>query len=336
MKIAIALAFACFPMAALAQGLNQPYGAAEHQWASSPSGGQWGSSAGIERGPHGEIWAIDRCGANSCDGSDKAPIVQLDMGTGKAIKSIGAGLFVFPHGLHVDAHGNVWVTDGAISKDGSKGLQVVELSHAGKVLMRLGTAGQRGDDDSHFNSPSDVITAPNGDIFVTDGHAPIVPFIPAGLDMRVMKFDAHGKFIKQWGKPGSGPGEFNNPHALAFDGKGRLYVADRANNRIQIFSQDGKLLDEWKQFGRPSGFYITGDRLYAIDADSTEALHPGWKKGVWIGSISKALPDAFVPDDGAGEGVVVAANGNLYGAVNVAPHGITRYLKQSASKEKRS
>jgi hypothetical protein len=335
-KFAIALAFVCLPLAVQAGELKQPYGAAEHQWATPPSGGQWGSSAGIERGPHGEIWAIDRCGANSCDGSDKAPIVELDMNTGKAIKSIGAGLFVFPHGLHVDRHGNVWVTDGAVSKDGTKGLQVIELSPAGKVLMRLGTAGQRGDDETHFNSPSDVITAPNGDIFVTDGHAPIKPFIPEKLDMRVMKFDAHGKFLKQWGKPGSGPGEFNNPHALAFDAKGRLFVADRANNRIQIFSQDGKLLDEWKQFGRPSGFYITGDRLYAIDADSTEALHPGWKKGVWIGSISKALPDAFVPDDGAGEGVVVAPNGNMYGAVNVAPRGITRYLKQSSAKEKRS
>jgi NHL repeat len=335
-KFAVALAFACLPLGALAQGLNQPYGAPEHQWAMPPAGGTWGSSAGIERGPHGEIWAIDRCGANSCDGSDKAPIVELDMVTGKAIKAIGAGLFVFPHGLHVDRHGNIWVTDGAISKDGTRGLQVIELSSEGKVLMRLGTAGQRGDDDTHFQSPSDVITTPNGDIFVTDGHAPIVPIIPANLDMRVMKFDAHGKFIKQWGKPGSGPSEFNNPHALALDSKGRLFVADRANNRIQIFSQDGKLLDEWKQFGRPSGFYISGDRLYAIDADSTEAIHPGWKKGVWIGSISKALPDAFVPDEQAGEGVVVAPNGSMYGAVNVAPHGITRYLKQSASKEKRS
>jgi hypothetical protein len=327
-RFGLALALVCFPFAALAQdGLPSPYGAAEHQWATPPAGPPWGSSAGIERGPHGEIWAIDRCGANSCDGSDRAPIIQLNMATGKAIKSIGAGLFVFPHGLHVDARGNVWVTDGAISKDGRKGLTVTKLSPDGKVLMTIGTPGQRGDDDTHFNSPSDVITAPNGDIFVTDGHAPIVPFIPAGLDMRVMKFDSHGKFIKQWGKAGSGPSEFNNPHALALDAKGRLYVADRVNNRIQIFSQDGKLITEWKQFGRPSGFYITGDKLYAIDADSTEVLHAGWKKGIWIGSISSAKATAFVPDDQAGEGVVVAPNGNMYGAVNVVPRGITRYLK---------
>ena len=330
MKSVFVLAWVLAAAPALADDLKAPYGAPEHQWATPPGSeaGKWGSSAGIERGPHGELWAIDRCGANSCDGSDENPIVMLDPATGKAIRSIGAGLFVFPHGLHVDARGNVWVTDGAISKDGSKGLQVLELSPAGKVLMRLGTAGQRGDDETHFNSPSDVITNDRGEIFVTDGHAPIAPFIPPGLDMRVMKFDRSGKFIKQWGKAGSGPGEFNNPHALALDGKGRLYVADRANNRIQIFTQDGKLITEWRQFGRPSGFYIAGDRLYAIDADSTEAIHPGWKKGVWIGSISKALPDAFVPDDQAGEGVVVAPNGNMYGAVNVVPRGITRYVKK--------
>ena len=214
--------------------------------------GKWGSSAGIERGPHGEIWAIDRCGANTCDGCDKNPIVLLDMNTGKAKKAIGAGLFVFPHGLHVDRHGNIWVTDGGVSKDGTKGLQVIELSPDGKVLLRIGTAGQRGDDETHFNTPSDVITNAKGEIFVTDGHAPIAGTIPDKLDMRVMKFDAHGKFIKAWGKPGTKPGEFNNPHALALDGQGRLYVADRYNNRIQIFTQDGKFIAEWKQFGRPS------------------------------------------------------------------------------------
>ncbi len=331
MKFALALAALLGSTAVvMAQDIPAPFGKPENQWATPPGeGAKWGSTAGIERGPKGEIWAIDRCGANSCDGSDRAPIVMLDMKTGKAIKAIGAGLFVFPHGLHVDRSGNIWVTDGGVSKDGTKGLQVIKLSPGGDVLLRIGTAGQRGNDETHLQSPSDVITAPNGDIFVTDGHAPIAGIVPAELNMRVMKFARDGKFIKQWGKAGAGREDFNNPHALALDGRGRLYVADRVNNRTMIYSQDGKFIAEWKQFGRPSGFYITGDRLYAIDADSAEANHPGgWKKGVWIGSIREAKAEAFVPDDTAGEGVVIAPDGNMYGAVNVVPRGITRYLKK--------
>jgi sugar lactone lactonase YvrE len=311
-------------------GLSAPFKVGDTQWATPPAGKPWGSTAGVERGPKGEIWAIDRCGANSCDGSDRDPLILLDTKTGTAIRSMGKGLFVFPHGLHVDRQGNVWVADGGVSKDGSKGLQVTKLSPEGKVLLTLGTAGQRGLDGAHFQSPSDVITAPNGDIFVADGHGAIAGTVPDGLQMRIVKFDKTGKFIAAWGGvAGAGPAQFNTPHALALDGKGRLYVADRSNNRIQILSQDGKLLETWKQFGRPSGFYIAGDRLYAIDADSSPANHPGgWKHGIWIGSISRALPDAFVEDAQAGEGIVVAPDGTMLGGVNVAPRGITRYVKK--------
>ena len=335
MKLVFALAVAVgLPTLAMAQDIPAPYGKVENQWA-SPENGQssdvkWGSTAGIERGPKGEIWAIDRCGANTCDGSGKGAVVLLDMKTGKAIRSIGAGLFVFPHGLHVDGAGNVWVTDGSVSKDGAKGLQVIKLSPQGEVLLRLGIAGKRGNDGAHFQSPSDVITTTNGDIFGSDGHAPITGIVPPDLEMRVMKFSKDGTFIKQWGgKAGKGRDQFNNPHALGLDARGRLFVADRANNRTLIFDQDGKFIADWRQFGRPSGFYITGDRLYAIDADSSEANHPGgWRKGVWIGSIREGRAEAFVPDDTAGEGVVIAPDGNMYGAVNVAPRGITRYQKK--------
>jgi sugar lactone lactonase YvrE len=310
-------------------GLPDPFQAPQYQWATPAGGGTWGSTAAIKRGPHDEIWAINRCDANSCDGSDMAPINQLDVATGKPIRAIGAGLFVFPHGLSVDRHGNIWVTDGAISKDGTKGLQVIELSPSGKVLMRLGTAGVRGDDATHFLSPTAVITAPNGDIFVADGHSTLPPAIPANLVPRIMKFSKDGKFIKQWGGAGSGPSQFSNPHDLALDARGRLFVADRGNSRIQIFDQDGKFLAQWSQFGRAAGLYI--DRmgtLYAIDPDSSETIHPGWPKGIWIGSVKSGRPTAFVPDNSAGEGVVVDAGGTLYGAVNVAPHGITRYAKR--------
>ena len=309
-------------------GLPDPFGAPVTNWASPEGGGEWGSSAGIERGPHGEIWAIGRCGVNSCDGSDLAPIHELDMATGKPIKSIGAGLFVFPHGLYVDKDGDIWVTDGAVSKDGTKGLQVVKLSPDGKVLMRLGTAGVAAGDESHFQSPTDVVVAANGDIFVADGHGPS-PVIPESNVARIVKFDKNGKFLKQWGSEGSGPVQFSNPHALALDSKGRLFVADRGNARTEVFDQDGKLLADWKQLGRPSGFYIDPkDTIYAIDADSTDATNPGFHKGVWIGSAATGKPTGFVPDDQAGEGVVIAPDGNMYGAVNVAPHGITKYPKR--------
>ena len=311
-------------------GLSAPYPVVQHQWAKPVVGETWGATAGIERGPRGEIWALDRCGGTDCLESDRNPVVLLDPDTGKGIRGFGAGLFVVPHGLHVDRQGNIWVTDAGANKDGTKGVQVFKFSPDGKVLLRLGTAGRRGSDAAHFQSPGDVITAPNGDIFVTDGHGTGAGgLIPAGLPMRMMKFDAKGNFIKQWGTTGKKAGDFDTPHALAFDARGRLFVADRSNNRIQIFDQDGNYLTEWKQFGRPSGIYIAGDRIHVIDADSSPTNHPGeWKKGVWIGSVSRGLPDAFVPDDQPGEGIIITPKGDMLGAVNAAPRGITRYSKK--------
>ena len=263
-----------------AAGLPDPYEAAIQSWAVLPDHRTWGSTAGIEIGPHNEIWAIDRCGVNSCETSDLPPIHMLDLATGKPIKSIGAGLFVFPHGLHVDRDGNIWVADAAASKDGTKGDQVIKLSPDGKVLMRLGTAGVAGGGPDHFNEPSDVVTAANGDIFVADGHSGQNPNVPPGYITRIIKFSKDGKFIKEWGKLGTGPGEFRNAHALAIDSRGRLFVCDRANARLQIFDLNGKFLAEWPQFGRPSGLYIDkNDRLYVIDADSTAANLSGLEEG---------------------------------------------------------
>src|SRR5258708_2096981 len=192
--------------------------------------------------------------------------------SGRLLKAVGDGMFVFPHGIFVGQDGNVWVTDGQ-GKDG-KGHQIFKFSPEGKVLMTLGKAGVGGGGNDEFNKPSDVIVAPNGDIFVADGHGP-------GSNARMLKFDKNGKFIKAWGKMGPGPGDFDQPHALAFDSKGRLFVADRSNNRIQIFDQDGKLLDEWKQFSRPSGLFIDKrDILYVADSESRDAdgygHNPGW------------------------------------------------------------
>ena len=298
-----------------------PFGPPERHWAKLPDGKAWGQSAGIEIGPKGEIWVIDRCGANSCDGSKLPAVHQLDPKTGRPTRSIGAGLFAFPHGLHVDKDGNVWVTDAAVSKDKKKGEQVIKLSPEGKVLMRLGTAGISGGGPSHFHDPGDVVTAPDGDIFVADGHGTVAPDLPPDTITRIIKFTPEGKFIKAWGSLGSGKGQFRNPHALAFDSQGRLFVADRVNGRIQIFDQDGNWLTEYRGFNHPSGLYITkNDTLYASDYNSEG------QKGIYIGSAKTGKLKYFVPDNQAGEGVALGPDGTLYAAT---PGGITRFLPKA-------
>src|SRR5215469_6791314 len=243
--------------------LSNPYRSVEN-WAHMPEGRTWGSSAGVYVDPAGtSIWVAERCGANSCVGSDLAPILRFDM-SGRLIKAFGAGMFVFPHGIFADQEGNVWVTDG-LSKDG-KGEQVIKFSPEGKVLMTLGKAGVAGDAIDEFNAPSAVLVAPNGDIFVGDGHGTING---AYTNARIVKFTKDGKFIKTWGMKGSAPGEMDIPHTLAMDSHGRLFLGDRQNNRIQIFDQNGTFLDQWPQFSRPSGVYIDkNDIIYVADSES--------------------------------------------------------------------
>ncbi|HKA40431.1 MAG TPA: peptidyl-alpha-hydroxyglycine alpha-amidating lyase family protein, partial [Burkholderiales bacterium] len=239
----------------------------------------------------------------------------------------GAGMFVQPHGIHVDRDGNVWVTDSQ-GKDG-KGHTVVKFNQDGKVLLTLGKAGVAGDGPDAFNAPSDVITAPNGDIFVADGHG-------GDTNARIVKFSKDGKFIKTWGRKGTGPGEFDTPHGLAMDSQGRLFVGDRSNNRVQIFDQDGKFLEDWKQFGRPSGIYIDrNDVLYVADHASTPKNNPGFKRGVRIGSAKDGLVKSFIPGLGAdpdglivGEGVVADAQGNVYWAETANGMTVRKFVRK--------
>jgi sugar lactone lactonase YvrE len=307
----------------------------------------WGSSAGVDIGPDGHIWAYDRCGAfdlaaGACDSSKVDPILKFDRRTGKLMASFGAGLFVVPHGLHVDREGNVWVTDFAVNKERTKGHQVFKFSPDGKVLMRLGRAGVAGSGPDTLNQPNDVITAPNGDIFVADGHSGQNDNPPAGSTGRIMKFTRDGKFIKQWGQIGSGRGEFRTPHAMAFDSRGRLFVADRGNHRIQIFDQDGNYIDSYYQFSRVSDLFITSDdTLYAIDSESDQIRHPNWRTGIRIGRATEDRVTAFIPphfSDSrplgvAGEGVAVDPDGNIYAAEGpgsrpAAGGGLTKYLRR--------
>jgi DNA-binding beta-propeller fold protein YncE len=319
--------------------LPDPYRAVEN-WGQLPQGRTWGSTSGIGIDPDGSsVWVAERCGQLAlpsamrpgtpfaCDGSNLDPILKFDA-SGKLIKSFGAGLFVFPHGLYVDRNGDVWVTDG-LGHDG-KGQQVIKFSPDGQVMLRLGKAGVAGNGPGEFNAPSAVVTAPNGDIFVADGHG-------GDTNARVVKFSKDGKFIKTWGRKGNAPGEFDIPHAISIDARGRLFVGDRNNNRIQIFDQEGNYLAQWLQFSRPSGIFIDkNDIIYVADSESESVTqtHDGWKRGIRIGRVSDGVVTAFIPDPvekikgtSAAEGVTADAMGNIYGA-EVRRKRVMKYVKR--------
>jgi DNA-binding beta-propeller fold protein YncE len=329
-----------------AAGLPNPTSQVIRAWGPLPDGREWGSTAGVDIDPiDGHVWAYDRCGgvslAGGCDENLVDPVVKFDRHTGEVLTSFGAGLFVLPHGIHVDAEGNVWITDSMGNEAGTKGHQVIKFSPRGEVLLTLGQPGQAGSGPGLLNEPCDVITAPNGDIFVSDGHSGQNRTVPEGATARILKFNSAGEFIKEWGTVGDAPGEFRTPHALAFDSQGRLFVADRGNHRIQIFDQDGNYLDTYEQFGRISGLFIDGDdTLYAIDSESTPNNHPDWQTGVRIGHASEDRVVAFIPphpserlaQGAAGEGVAVDADGNVYAAEGPnsradAEGGLTKYVR---------
>jgi DNA-binding beta-propeller fold protein YncE len=323
------------------EGLPNPAPVLTTNWGELPEGREWGSTAGIDIDPiDGHIWAYERCGASSfgggvpvnCDNNPVDPIFKFDRNTGEILANFGGGLMVTPHGIHVDADGNVWVTDFVGNAEGTKGHQVHKFSPEGELLMSLGTAGRAGSEPGMFNQPNDVITAPDGSIFVADGHSgqgmitreAMEEGLASGATARIIKFSADGRYIREWGRIGVRHGEFRTPHALAFDSQGRLWVADRGNHRIEIFDQDGNYLDSRYAYGRISGLFITGDdTVYAIDSESSPTNHPGWRNGVRIGHVDQDRITAFIPpferedrvyQGTAGEGVAVDADGNVYAA----------------------
>ncbi len=288
-------------------------------WAQLPAGMTWAAVIGAEPGPDGNMYVLHRCFENSCAGRTEPPLLKFNE-AGKLLKVWGAGMFVFPHGFHIDRDGNVWVTDARAA--GGKGHQVFKFSPDGTLLLTLGKPGVAGDGPDTFNEPTDVVTAPNGDIFVTEGHLDANTGKVSGNN-RVVKLSKDGKFIKAWGKPGAGPGDFNAPHTIALDSRGRLFVGDRNNNRIQIFDQNGTFIDQWKQFSRPSGIYITkDDTIYVADSESWGPDNPGFKKGIRIGNAKDGSVTYFIEDvesttteHSGAEGVGVDGQGNVYGAV---------------------
>jgi sugar lactone lactonase YvrE len=281
----------------------------DYGWAKLPAGRKWGAAVGVAIDRDGKsVWVFDRCEtADDCSKSKLDPIMKFDT-TGAMVKSFGGGLFNYPHGLSIDKDNNIWVTDGRALGNG-KGHTVMKFDQDGRLLMTLGTPGVAGTTPDRFNGPSDVLVAPNGDIFVADGHG-------GDTNNRIVKFDKDGRYIKEWGHKGSGPGEFNVPHRLAMGSSGRLFVADRSNNRIQVFDQDGNYLTEWKQFGSPSGLFIDkNDIIYVADA-STDEMNPPYKSGIRIGSVVDGVVTAFIRESVevfALEAVAADDAGNVYG-----------------------
>ncbi len=329
-----ALALATLPSTAQAQAaprndLPQPY-RTTRDWGQLPAGVTWAAVTAIEPAPDGTIFVVHRCVANSCEGRTEPPILVFDK-TGRLLRSFGQGMFNFPHGGMVDGQGNLWMTDAR----GGHGIghQAIKLSPQGAVLMTLGTKGVSGSGPAHFDQPTDVVVAPNGDLFVSDSHR-------EGKNNRVVHFTKDGKYLNEWGVKGAGPGQFSEPHTMAMDPRGRLFVGDRENNRIQIFDQQGTFLEEWRQFGRPSGIVITkDDTIYVADSESggrDTGAHelPGIKKGIRIGSAKTGAVTAFIEDmeplavEHAGaEGVGVDADGNVYGGV-VRRQMLERHVKK--------
>lgn len=205
-----------------------------------PAGWKFGRVSAVAANGQGEVFVFQR-------GPKADPLIVFDA-KGRYLRSWGKGMFGNPHGLRLDREGNVWVTDNGDH-------QVMKFSPDGKLLLTLGVKGKAGTDEKTFGRPTDIAFASNGDVYVSDGYG----------NSRVVKFDKTGKYLLSWGKKGKGESEFNTPHSIAVDSKDNVYVSDRENNRLQIFTAQGKFLRQWNHLGATQNIFITPkDEMWII------------------------------------------------------------------------
>lgn len=221
-------------------------------WPRLPDGFNMGNPTGIDIDTNQNIFVFCRAGRTWSELMpdsfiSRKTILMLDRESGKILDCWGSGMFIMPHGLTVDNHNNIWVTDVGLH-------QVFKFTHDGRLLMKLGIEKVAGNDSLHFNLPTDVAVAPDGSFYVSDGYG----------NSRVVKFSSGGRFLFSWGSKGDKPGEFNLPHAIDLDSEGNVYVADRENRRIQKFDAGGKFLRQWQD----SGF----GKMYALALDRRNRL----------------------------------------------------------------
>jgi DNA-binding beta-propeller fold protein YncE len=332
--------------------LPNPYKLVEG-WPTLPAsmnGGRWGEVIRVHVAGDGNIWIFHRCfnvvppGSATCinRGEANPPVLQFDP-SGRLLKSFGAGLFAYPHGFTIDGEGNLWASDvndvetvlGMSAKNAAgvvMGQEVLKLSPDGRVLMTLGREGIGGRGPDTFDRPTGVAIAPNGDIFVSDGHNP-----NKSGNARVMKFTKDGRFIKEWGRKGAAPGEFDEPHDIFIGGsQSRVYVADRRNRRIQVFDLDGNFIAAWRQFGEPSSVFVGNDDTIYVGASFAD---PGAKKGelrgIVIGDVRDGSLKAFIPDPSdldkvirgtSASGIAADDMGSVF-AADVGTQGLRKYVK---------
>ena len=324
-----------------------------------PNGRKWGEVIRVHVAPNGNIWVFHRCfndkptGDATCvnRGEANPPILEFNP-AGRLLRRFGVGLFAHPHGFTVDRNGNIWTTDsnaeetilGMPAKNAqgvAMGQTVLKISSEGRVLMTLGRPGVGGSGPDLFDRPTGVAIAANGDIFVSDGHSP-----NKSNSARIVKFTKDGKFIKTWGRLGSEPGNFREPHDLFVGGsKGYVYVADRQNNRVQVFDQDGTFIAAWKQFGQPSSVYVDErDNIYV--GATFESVAPGQTalrptsgandRAIVIGDAITGALKYLIPDPGdmstmtdtgtSASGIAVDGQGNIY-AADVGFNNLRKYAR---------